>query len=62
MQRGLFLIEQEGQDQLYPVYEDGKGTYIMNSEDVCMLDNLRELIEGRIDCLKIEGLPLVYFV
>jgi putative protease len=56
MQRGLFLIEQERQDQRYPVYEDRNGTHIMSSEDICMLENLPELIDGGIDSFKIEGL------
>jgi U32 family peptidase len=28
----------------------------MSSEDICMLENLPELMDGRIDSLKIEGL------
>jgi putative protease len=56
MERGLYLIEQERQDQRYPVYEDRNGTHIMSSEDICMLENLSELIEGGVDSLKIEGL------
>jgi putative protease len=56
IQRGLFLIEQERQDQRYPVYEDRNGTHIMSSEDICMLENLPELIDGGIDSFKIEGL------
>lgn len=56
IQRGLFLIEHERRDQRYPVYEDSNGTHIMSSEDVCMLENLPELMDGNIDSLKIEGL------
>jgi putative protease len=56
MDRGLFLIEQERQDQRYPIYEDANGTHIMSSEDLCMLENLPELIDRQIDSLKIEGL------
>jgi putative protease len=56
MNRGLYLIEQERQDQSYPVYEDRNGTHIMSSEDICMLENLPELLEGSIDSFKIEGL------
>lgn len=56
MERGLFLIEAERQDEKYPVFEDGNGTHIMSSEDLCMLENLHELMEGGIDSFKIEGL------
>jgi putative protease len=56
MSQGLFLIEQERQDQRYPIYEDRSGTHIMSSEDLCMLENLHELIEGQVDSFKIECL------
>ncbi|CAG7651927.1 23S rRNA 5-hydroxycytidine synthase [Paenibacillus solanacearum] len=55
-EEGLFLIEQERQDERFPVYEDQNGTHIMSSDDVCMLDSLHELLEGGLDSLKIEGL------
>lgn len=56
IERGLFLIEHERRDQRYPIYEDSNGTHIMSSEDICMLENLPELMDGQIDSLKIEGL------
>ncbi|GFZ85693.1 putative protease YrrN [Paenibacillus marchantiophytorum] len=56
IERGLFLIEHERRDQRYPIYEDGNGTHIMSSEDICMLENLPELMDGQVDSLKIEGL------
>ncbi|SDD01053.1 putative protease [Paenibacillus sp. UNCCL117] len=60
--QGLFLIEQERQNERYPVYEDMNGTHIMSSDDICMLDSLHELMEGGIDSLKIESLlkPVAY--
>lgn len=60
--RKLFLIEEERQDERYPVYEDRNGTHIMSSDDVCMVENIHELIEGGIDSFKIEGLlkPMEY--
>ncbi|WP_159881222.1 peptidase U32 family protein [Paenibacillus puerhi] len=54
--QGLFLIEQERQNERYPVYEDINGTHIMSSDDICILDSLHELLEGGIDSLKIEPL------
>ncbi|WJH32589.1 U32 family peptidase [Paenibacillus sp. CC-CFT747] len=55
-EKGLFLIEAERRDERYPIYEDRNGTHIMSSEDLCMLENLHELMEGGIDSFKIEGL------
>lgn len=53
---GLFLIEQERQNERYPIYEDANGTHIISSDDICMLDSLHELMEGDIDSFKIEAL------
>lgn len=55
-ERGMYLIEAERQDERYPIYEDANGTHIMSSDDICMLENLHELMEAGIDSLKIEGL------
>ena len=37
------------------MFEDEKGTYIMNSRDMCMIDHLDDLMDAGVDCLKIEG-------
>ena len=39
----------------YPVTEDARGTYIMNSKDLCMVGRLPELLAAGITSLKIEG-------
>ena len=49
------LMEEKRPGEYFPVFEDEKGTYIMNSRDMCMIDHLDELCEAGIDCLKIEG-------
>ena len=49
------LMEEKRPGEYFPVYEDEKGTYIMNSRDMCMIDHLPELMEAGVDCLKIEG-------
>ena len=41
--------------EYFPVFEDEKGTYIMNSRDMCMIDHLDDLMDAGVDCLKIEG-------
>lgn len=53
---GLYLIEAERPNERFPIYEDGNGTHIMSSDDVCMLESIHELLEGGIDSLKVEGL------
>ncbi len=49
------LVEEKRPGEYFPVYEDEKGTYIMNSRDMCMIDHLQELTDAGIDCIKIEG-------
>ncbi|MCU6709649.1 U32 family peptidase [Paenibacillus sp. J5C_2022] len=53
---GLYLKEAERPDEQYPIYEDASGTHIMSSDDICMLENLHELLEAKVDSLKIEGI------
>ena len=49
------LMEEKRPGEYFPVYEDEKGTYILNSRDMCTIDHLKDLIEAGIDCIKIEG-------
>ena len=49
------LMEEKRPGEYFPVFEDEKGTYILNSRDMCMIDHLDEVMDAGIDCLKIEG-------
>ena len=49
------LMEEKRPGEYFPVYEDEKGTYILNSKDMCMIDHIPELIGAGVDCIKIEG-------
>jgi len=49
------LMEEKRPGEYFPVYEDEKGTYILNSRDMCMIDHLDDLMNAGIDCIKIEG-------
>ncbi len=49
------LMEEKRPGEYFPVFEDEKGTYIMNSRDMCMIDHLDDLMSVGVDCLKIEG-------
>ena len=49
------LMEEKRPGEYFPVFEDEKGTYILNSRDMCMIDHLKELMETGVDCIKIEG-------
>ena len=49
------LMEEKRPGEYFPVFEDEKGTYIMNSRDMCMIDHLDELCDAGVDCIKVEG-------
>ena len=49
------LMEEKRPGEYFPVYEDEKGTYILNSRDMCMIDHLEDLMDAGVDCIKIEG-------
>ena len=50
-----YLMEEKRPGEYFPVFEDEKGTYIMNSRDMCMIDHLDDLMDVGVDCIKIEG-------
>ena len=49
------LMEEKRPGEYFPVYEDEKGTYILNSRDMCMIDHIPDLLTAGVDSLKIEG-------
>ena len=49
------LMEEKRPGEYFPVFEDEKGTYIMNSRDMCMIDHIDDLMDAGVDCLKLEG-------
>ncbi len=49
------LGEEKRPGEYFPVFEDDRGAYIMNSKDLCLVEYLPELINIGIDSFKIEG-------
>lgn len=57
------IVEEKRPGEYMPVYEDEKGTYIMNSKDLCMIEYIPQIIESGINSLKIEGrMKTTYYV
>jgi putative protease len=57
------LEEEQRKGEFFPLYEDESGTYILNSKDLCMVDNIDKLVEAGISSFKIEGrLKSEYYV
>lgn len=50
-----YLVEEKRPGQYFPVFEDERGTYFLNSKDLCLLPHLPELINSGLNSFKIEG-------
>ncbi len=56
------LKEATRQEEL-TIHEDTRGTYILNSRDLCMIEHIPQLAAAGVDCLKIEGrMKTAYYV
>lgn len=49
------LVEEQRPGEYLPIEEDGRGTYILNSRDLCMIEHIPELVGAGISSAKIEG-------
>lgn len=57
------LVEEKRPGEYYPVEEDERGAYVMNSKDLCMLPHLPDLIRAGVTSFKIEGrMKSIYYV
>ncbi len=49
------LMENSRPGTYYPVYENDRGTYVMSSRDLCMIEHLDKLADAGVSSFKIEG-------
>lgn len=49
------LMEEKRPGEYFPVYENDRGTFVMSSKDLCMIEHLHLLAEAGINSFKIEG-------
>ncbi len=49
------IVEETRPGEYMPVEENDRGTYILNSKDLCMIGHIPELMKAKIDSLKVEG-------
>ncbi|KJU86493.1 U32 family peptidase [Candidatus Magnetobacterium bavaricum] len=49
------LMEEKRPGEHFPVYEDDRGTYVMSSRDLCMVEHLDKLYAAGVDSFKLEG-------
>ena len=52
--RNMFLHDDERNNK-YPIYEDANGTHIFSPNDMCIIDEIDELMDAGIDAFKIDG-------
>ncbi|MEH7156987.1 peptidase U32 family protein [Neobacillus drentensis] len=55
MEKNMFLHDKERENK-YPIFEDENGTHIMSPNDICIIDELQEMLEAGIDSFKIDGI------
>ncbi len=54
--RWKYELKEYGKDgELYPIEEDGRGTYFLNSKDLNMIEHLGEMVSAGVSSFKIEG-------
>lgn len=51
----FFLEEEYRPGEYFPLEQDSRGAYILNSKDLCLLPRLPEILSSGIDSLKVEG-------
>jgi len=49
------LVEEKRPGEYLAVEEDGRGTYILGSRDLCLIEYIPELVQAGINSFKIEG-------
>ncbi|HHW56725.1 MAG TPA: U32 family peptidase [Clostridia bacterium] len=50
-----YLVEEKRPGEYFPIFEDERGTYIMNSKDLCMIEYIPQLVSAGVTSFKIEG-------
>ena len=52
---GYYLMEEKRPGQYFKIFEDEKGSYILNAKDMCMIEHIDKLADAGISSFKIEG-------
>ena len=49
------LVEEKRPGEYFPVEEDVRGSFVLNAQDLCMIDHLDDLAAAGVDSIKLEG-------
>ncbi len=52
---GYYLMEETRPGEFFKVFEDERGSYILNARDMCMIEHLGDLMDAGVTSFKIEG-------
>jgi len=55
LEHNMFLHDKERENK-YPIFEDENGTHIMSPNDICVIDELQDMIKAGINSFKIDGI------
>ena len=57
------ICEKSREGEHYEIQEDDRGTYILNSKDMCMIEHLKDVVDAGVTSFKIEGrMKSAYYV
>ena len=48
-------MEEKRPNEFYPIFEDERGTFILNAKDMCLIEHLDKLAKAGVNSFKIEG-------
>ncbi len=61
--RWEYEIREVGREKHFTILEDARGTYLLNSNDLCMVEHMSDLMEAGVTSFKIEGrMKSTYYV
>jgi U32 family peptidase len=49
------IVEESRPGEYFPILEDDEGSYIFNSKDLCLIEQIPEMVRSGVSSLKIEG-------
>ena len=52
---GYHLMEEKRPNEFYPIFEDERGTFILNAKDMCLIEHIDKLAKAGVNSFKIEG-------
>ncbi|RSK27961.1 U32 family peptidase [Bacillus sp. HMF5848] len=55
-QQSTMILHDKERNNKYPIFEDDNGTHIMSPNDICIIDELEEMIDANVDSFKIDGI------